>query len=302
VPAVSAVEHLASRFRTDRVVGSLRKLSGGSALLVYLLIACIPPWIGWSLLVFGVVPQNSPLSGLLFLTGESASLAGLIATFLAEGGRGVSDLLRQAIRVKRPIQWWLYALVVPQISFIGAGVLYLLLHGKPVTFEASALLSLGTPALLVPFLFGPLGEEFGWRGFLLPRLMERFSVLPACLLGGTIWAFWHWPLFYQGIVKSPAQGIFFPLTFITGLSFLIAAVYLRTRSLLLAMLTHWSSNAVQSLIGKYLPGLPNDINNDLAFGWCLLGVLALFVASAIPLLLRSERVQSTASAKAAQTN
>jgi membrane protease YdiL (CAAX protease family) len=86
-----------------------------------------------------------------------------------------------------------------------------LLHATPIVFQPSALLALSTPALLVPFLFGPLGEEFGWRGFLLPRFVEEFSVLPACLLVGIIWSAWHWPLFYKGIIKSPAQELFFLL-------------------------------------------------------------------------------------------
>jgi uncharacterized protein len=260
-----------------------------NALVVYFLIACIPPWIGWSLLVFGVVPQASPLSGAMFLTGEAASVAGFIATFFIHGRKGVSRLLRAAVRVDLPLGWWLYALLVPLIWFVAAGMLYLVLHAQPLVFEPSALAALGTPALLIPFLFGPLGEEFGWRGFLLPRLVERFSVLPACFLVGILWAFWHWPLFYKGIVRSPAEEIFFLFANITGLSFLIGAVYLRTRSLLLAMLMHWCTNAAQSLIGKLLPGLPGNALNATSFRWCVFGVLALAVVSTIPVLARVDQ-------------
>ena len=256
-----------------------------NAFSVYFLIACIPPWIGWSLLVFGRIPQNSALSSALFLTGESVSLAGLVATFIVQGRKGVSRLLKQAVHVNVPIRWWLYALLVPQVWFIGAGTVYLLLHGSPTIFKASALLAYVTPALLIPFFFGPLGEEFGWRGFLLPRLVERFSVLPACFLVGVIWSVWHWPLLYREIVKSPLHDTFFVITTITGMSFLIAAVYLRTKSLLLAMLMHWSINAAQTTIGKLLPGLPADPGNNAAFGWCVWGVLMLFVISTIPVLL-----------------
>ena len=263
-------------------------------MLLFFLIACIPPWIGWSLLVFGVVPQNSPLAGVMFLTGEAASLAGLIATSVLEGRKGVARLLTQAVHIKVPVAWWLYALLVPQIWFVTAGIVYLLLHDSPIVVKPSALLALGTPALLVPFLFGPLGEEFGWRGFLLPRFVERFSALPACFLVGVIWSAWHWPLFYKGIIQSPAQEIFFLFSNITGLSFLVGTVYLRTRSLLLAMLMHWSSNAAQSLIGKLLPGLPDDALNSLAFKWCSLGVLAVCVLASVPILLRSDRRKSVA--------
>lgn len=270
-----------------------------TALLLYLPIACIPPWIGWSLLVFGVVPQNSQLVGLMFLTGEAASLAGLLATFVLQGRKGVSRLLLSAVRVNVPAQWWVCALLVPPVWYVGAGIVYLLLHGAPVVFRPSALLALGTPALLVPFLFGPLGEEFGWRGFLLPQFVERFSALPACILVGIIWSAWHWPLFYKGIVKSPAQEIFFLFANITGLSFLLGTVYLPTRSLLPAMLMHWSTNASQTLIGRLLPGLPDDILNIVAFKWCVLGVLGLFVLSTIPILRRIDRPQAR---NAIQTN
>lgn len=264
-----------------------------NALFLFLVIACIPPWIGWSLMVFGVIPQNSPLSGAMFLTGESASVAGFLATFITHGRKGVLRLLSEAVRVNAPIQWWLYALLVPLIWFVGAAILYLVLHAKPVAFEPSALLALGTPALLVPFLFGPLGEEFGWRGFLLPRFVERFSALPACFLVGIIWAVWHWPLFYKGILKSPVEEIFFLFANITGLSFLVGAVYLRTKSLLLAMLMHWSTNATQALIGKLLPGLPDNALNATGYRWCVLGMLSLAVLATIPVLSRVEQLPTS---------
>jgi membrane protease YdiL (CAAX protease family) len=38
-----------------------------------------------------------------------------------------------------------------------------------------------------------LGEEIGWRGFLLPRLVEQTGFTWGCLLSGGIWAMWHYP-------------------------------------------------------------------------------------------------------------
>jgi uncharacterized protein len=259
------------------------------AVLLYLLIACIPPWIGWSLLTFGVIPQNSPWSGVMFLTGEAASIAGLVMTFSTQGRQGVSRLLREAVRVVVPIRWWLYALLLPPLWLVGAGILYLTIHGLPIIFKPSALRELGTLALLVPFLFGPLGEEFGWRGFLLPRFVKQFSAVPACFFVGVIWAIWHWPLFYKAIVKSPAEEIFFVLANIIGMSFLIGVVYLRTKSLLLSMLMHWCINAMQAVAGKLLPGLPDNALNDTSLMCCGLGVLTVLVALSIPMLLKVDR-------------
>ena len=39
-----------------------------------------------------------------------------------------------------------------------------------------------------------VGEEAGWRGYMMPRLKERLGLLNGRLLGGAIWGVWHWPL------------------------------------------------------------------------------------------------------------
>ena len=48
-------------------------------------------------------------------------------------------------------------------------------------------------AILLVFS-GPIGEEIGWRGFALPRLLEKYSALAASLILGSVWAIWHLPL------------------------------------------------------------------------------------------------------------
>ena len=40
-------------------------------------------------------------------------------------------------------------------------------------------------------LFPALGEEVGWRGYMMPRLKERFGLLNGRLLGGVVWGVWH---------------------------------------------------------------------------------------------------------------
>ena len=43
---------------------------------------------------------------------------------------------------------------------------------------------------------GPLGEEFGWRGFLLRRMVVRYRAFYASVIVGLIWSLWHLPLFF----------------------------------------------------------------------------------------------------------
>jgi membrane protease YdiL (CAAX protease family) len=42
-------------------------------------------------------------------------------------------------------------------------------------------------------LANALGEEIGWRGFLLPRLTGQFGFTFGCLISGCVWAVWHYP-------------------------------------------------------------------------------------------------------------
>ena len=43
-------------------------------------------------------------------------------------------------------------------------------------------------------MFAALGEEVGWRGYMMPHLKEQLGLLNGRLLGGVIWGVWHWPL------------------------------------------------------------------------------------------------------------
>ena len=67
------------------------------------------------------------------------------------------------------------------------------------TIRLSQLASLATvviaPALNAVTCFG---EEWGWRGYLLPHLLERFSLPVTLLVSGIIWGIWHAPITVLG--------------------------------------------------------------------------------------------------------
>ncbi len=63
---------------------------------------------------------------------------------------------------------------------------------------------------------GPMSEELGWRGFLLPALSPQFGYLGAALAVGVIWAVWHAPLW---LLPSPQRAIPFPIFFATVVCF-----------------------------------------------------------------------------------
>ena len=53
-----------------------------------------------------------------------------------------------------------------------------------------------------------LGEEIGWRGFLGPRMVERFGFTAGALLTGVVWASWHLPILLFADYHSAAPSWF----------------------------------------------------------------------------------------------
>ena len=94
-----------------------------------------------------------------------------------------------------------------------------------------------TPAFVAAAVVFPLGEEIGWRGYALPRLIARFGPLTASFIIGVLWTFWHVPMLTLQGVSPELYLVFVP--FMIGGSVLFTWVFRHTRgSLLLAVLVH----------------------------------------------------------------
>jgi uncharacterized protein len=96
---------------------------------------------------------------------------------------------------------------------------------------------------------GPIGEEGGWRGYLLPRLLESGGELRASLMIGVIWALWHLPP--MAMFSDWRDGIpfwtYLPLYMVSviALSFLFTRVWLIGRGSLVPIIwLHGIVNAI----------------------------------------------------------
>lgn len=92
---------------------------------------------------------------------------------------------------------------------------------------------------LVLQLFGAVGEEIGWRGFMQPVLESRFGRLAAVLTTGTVWALWHTPAYTHG----PVVAVSF---FVSVVAFAVLLGYLAEGSvrqrIAVASIGHWLIN------------------------------------------------------------
>ncbi len=145
----------------------------------------------------------SPAMLVLILVGVFGPFfSAFVLTGRRDGREGVSALWRSGWRFKLPLPWLLIALLL----FPAMRIASLLVSGAGVSFELFARpLALIGLTLFMYFLGGSFGEEFGWRGYALPRLLERHTALGASLILGLLWVAWHLPLFF--IPGSPQSRI-----------------------------------------------------------------------------------------------
>ena len=123
---------------------------------------------------------------------------------------------------------------------------------------------LSIPTILLAGLYaGPLGEELGWRGFLLPELQKSYSNLNSAILIGFIWFIWHIPLWWApfGTLVSGEPisliSVFTYFIMLICLSIIITWLVINSKgSVLIALLFHLSINAGIALL--FFPDLNMD--------------------------------------------
>jgi len=89
-----------------------------------------------------------------------------------------------------------------------------------------------------------LGEEIGWRGFLVPELAKRFSFMSTAVLSGAIWALWHVPIIvFAGYnMGTGLYGLVVVSANMIVLCFVLTWLRLKSGSLWTGVILHASSN------------------------------------------------------------
>ena len=170
-------------------------------------------------------------------------VAAVIVAAACGGWQGTQRLLLPMLQWRAAPRWWAFALLVPAAVTVGAVYLNVVAFGAAVPTAAivAALPSLlpGFVLMMVNPLQGSLGEEPGWRGFALPRLLSNHSPLVASMTLGVLVAVWHAPLFATGIYGNAWLHILFIITS----TVLYTLLYRGTHgSVLLAMVFHTGWN------------------------------------------------------------
>jgi membrane protease YdiL (CAAX protease family) len=265
--------------------------------LIFLAFAFGIPWI--ALLVIYLTVRTDDLIKLgtmvgLFI-GTIPALANVATRLITREGW---ERLWLRPNFRRDWRFYLAAWLLPLLAVIvGGGIFYLLF---PQSFDSNlsevrknfasipllatnpwvGMLAAALENMMIGLVLGVIyfGEEFGWRAYLLPRLMERFTdaeldgapvgdpaqasryaagARKAALLVGLIWGVWHWPSQFLSMKVDPTMPLLIPLVFLVStcsLSVLLSWVTLRSGSIWPAAIGHGTINAIAVLARFLLKG------------------------------------------------
>ena len=198
-------------------------------------------------IVGGVLTSTtgSDVGGLLFILGPILMM--ILLRFV--GGDGWQDAgLR--LQLKEKWRWYLFSLLAYPVTMALVIVLGVILGVTTVAGDLNTLLATlmgGVVAQFIPRMLFALAEEWGWRGYLEPRLAAlHVPDVPRHLLVGIIWALWHFPLILSTDYTTIPYLIFLPM-FVIGVV-VAAIVYGQLRkhsgTVWTAVLLHGAGNTV----------------------------------------------------------
>ena len=230
-------------------------------IIIYIIIAFVITWGSWfavSLFQTGdTIPQ--PLFPLFVFGGFGPVISAFIVKRFMCDKSDFKEFLRQTILVRVHIFWYLFVFIMPLILIFTPWLINFMITGKN---ELVITQPLNMIVVLIPVMvIGGGFEEFGWRGFLLPELLKKYSIVVSTIFVSIIWAIWHVPLwFIVGVSQYGTSFIEFTIT-ATALSILFTMLYIKDKSIFMAILFHSMINVyLSTFTTPYTQTLPILVN------------------------------------------
>ena len=199
-------------------------------------------WLLWAPLVIFRDSIPGPVGLILAMLGSLVpSTLGLVFIGLLRGDPACGGCCGACFMGRIGLRWYLAALALAMLVPLAVGASILMGGDTPVVDK-----TIFGVLFLFAFMIFPgsaLGEEIGWRGFVLPRMQARHSALKASLLIGILWAPWHLPLWLTGSEGHPIS-LYVPFVVaVVASSVFYTWLYNNTGgSLLIVVLYHAASN------------------------------------------------------------
>jgi len=273
----------------------------GHPLITFFVLVYVLTWAIESPLVF-LTDSVTATQGLVLvmLASNVPSILAIVLTAIVFGRGSVRKLLGRLLLWRVNPIWYLVVFLGP-VALTGCVVLLNALMGGPALSLGMTLVG---AAIFFAFSVVPgsaLGEEIGWRGYVLPRLQSRMSALGAALLIAPIWALWHLPLWLTGEPgRTPTLYTGF-LVSAFALSVITTWVYNSTGgSLLMIVLLHATVNLPITLVRDDL-GPQATVPILLYFGLLVVAAIGVVIVAGPKHLSRKRRKQVQEEQQAAES-
>ena len=225
------------------------------------------------LLTFGCFWLAAPLAVTsVALPGLVASFAPAIAAFLLtailSGKPGTRMLARKLLIWQVGLSWYGAAIGIPIIASLIVALTSFFLGAGPT-------LQVGAIVAYIPAIFIlAAGEEFGWRGFVLPQLLGRLPALGVAVILGVIHAAYHLPLWVAPGFPPPSYSLLAFLVSSLAFGVIWTWLYQNTKgSVLLATLFHGSINSAGNIFFAGIPSAQLSWVMPLVFCLAAIGVI-----------------------------
>lgn len=214
---------------------------------------------GWEIGVYkagvdyGSVKYNALMVGMMWFPAVSAYLTKWICREKIRFGLKSDMNLLPSFNQKKG-KYYVYAVAAPFICVLAANLLIYIRYPQKFDFNGISkqsiivdiLISLGV-GIIYAVLYA-LGEEIGWRGFLMPRLEREMPKSVMLVVSGVIWGLWHAPLIYQGHLfglkykAAPWGGLAVMCVFCVLIGAWFYYLYIRSESIWVCALAHSFNN------------------------------------------------------------
>jgi membrane protease YdiL (CAAX protease family) len=186
------------------------------------------------------------------------ALAGMLTLRL--NGRSIADLGWKWGETKYQVRSWYIPLLYAFIAYAIVWIFHLGAFGNPDYYDSlvKTMHLGGAPWIsivvgivltgvygLIRSVASALGEEIGWRGFLVPELSKTTSFTVTSLVSGIVWSLWHYPILIYGDYNAGTPtwyGLMCFTVMVISISFVFAWMRLKSGSLWTAAILHGSHN------------------------------------------------------------
>jgi membrane protease YdiL (CAAX protease family) len=245
----------------------------------YFVLAFVISW-GWTYLMVGPASLRGESfdmdkviqAAMLILTGPL--FAGILSTYLVDGGAGLRNLWARMTKWRVGIRWYAAAILTFPVLIVA---LLLVLSNFASTEFTPNILAIG----VIMGLFAGFLEEVGWTGYAYPKMRDKHGALRAALILGLIHGLWHIGPNY--LFEASSMGVYWLPRFtvmwmvaMVAMRVILVWIYNNTDSVFLAQLTHASSTGSLVFFG---PSPISPANETLWWGiyalilWVVAGAL-----------------------------